>query len=30
MKVSGLEADLQEKIRQISPNTTTVYFNKGL
>ncbi|XP_042289834.1 sideroflexin-3 isoform X1 [Thunnus maccoyii] len=30
MSVSGLEADLQERIRQTSPNTTTVYFNKGL
>uniref|UniRef100_A0A3B5M079 Sidoreflexin n=1 Tax=Xiphophorus couchianus TaxID=32473 RepID=A0A3B5M079_9TELE len=28
--VSGLEADLQERIRQLSPETTTVYFNKGL
>uniref|UniRef100_A0A8C7ZYI4 Sidoreflexin n=1 Tax=Oryzias sinensis TaxID=183150 RepID=A0A8C7ZYI4_9TELE len=30
MSVSGLEADLQEQIRQTSPQTTTVYFNKGL
>ncbi|KAA8583778.1 hypothetical protein FQN60_014986 [Etheostoma spectabile] len=30
MSVSGLEADLQERIRQTSPNTSTVYFNKGL
>ncbi|XP_027863052.1 sideroflexin-3 [Xiphophorus couchianus] len=30
MSVSGLEADLQERIRQLSPETTTVYFNKGL
>uniref|UniRef100_A0A8D3D7K0 Sidoreflexin n=1 Tax=Scophthalmus maximus TaxID=52904 RepID=A0A8D3D7K0_SCOMX len=30
MSLSGLEADLQERIRQISPQTTTVYFNKGL
>uniref|UniRef100_A0A3B3BDG6 Sideroflexin-3 n=1 Tax=Oryzias melastigma TaxID=30732 RepID=A0A3B3BDG6_ORYME len=30
MSVSGLEADLQERIRQSSPQTTTVYFNKGL
>ncbi|KAK5854045.1 hypothetical protein PBY51_015149 [Eleginops maclovinus] len=30
MRVSGLEADLQERIRQTSPNTTTVFFNKGL
>ncbi|XP_023257990.1 sideroflexin-1-like [Seriola lalandi dorsalis] len=30
MSVSGLEADLQERIRQTSPHTTTVYFNKGL
>uniref|UniRef100_A0A8P4GSA8 Sidoreflexin n=1 Tax=Dicentrarchus labrax TaxID=13489 RepID=A0A8P4GSA8_DICLA len=30
MSVSGLEAELQETIRKTSPNTTTVYFNKGL
>lgn len=30
MKVSGLEPELQERIRQSSPHTTTVYFNKGL
>uniref|UniRef100_A0A3B5A1G2 Sideroflexin-3 n=1 Tax=Stegastes partitus TaxID=144197 RepID=A0A3B5A1G2_9TELE len=30
MSVSGLEPDLQERIRQTSPHTTTVYFNKGL
>ncbi|XP_037541756.1 sideroflexin-3 [Nematolebias whitei] len=30
MNVSRLEADLQERIRQTSPHTTTVYFNKGL
>uniref|UniRef100_A0A671YL08 Sidoreflexin n=1 Tax=Sparus aurata TaxID=8175 RepID=A0A671YL08_SPAAU len=30
MSVSGLEPELQERIRQASPNTTTVYFNKGL
>ncbi|XP_067092743.1 sideroflexin-3 [Osmerus mordax] len=30
MSVGSLEPDLQEKIRQISPHTTTVYFNKGL
>uniref|UniRef100_A0A8C5NFJ5 Sidoreflexin n=1 Tax=Gouania willdenowi TaxID=441366 RepID=A0A8C5NFJ5_GOUWI len=30
MSLSGLEADLQERIRQSSPDTTTVYFNKGL
>ncbi|TNN54762.1 Sideroflexin-1 [Liparis tanakae] len=30
MSVSGLEENLQERIREISPNTTTVYFNKGL
>lgn len=30
MSVSSLEADLQETIKQTSPHTTTVYFNKGL
>uniref|UniRef100_A0A3Q2YKG2 Sidoreflexin n=1 Tax=Hippocampus comes TaxID=109280 RepID=A0A3Q2YKG2_HIPCM len=30
MKVSGLEAELQDKIRQSNPATTVVYFNKGL
>uniref|UniRef100_A0A3Q3LLP1 Sidoreflexin n=1 Tax=Labrus bergylta TaxID=56723 RepID=A0A3Q3LLP1_9LABR len=30
MSVSGLEADLQERIRKASPETTKVYFNKGL
>lgn len=30
MSVSGLEKDLQERIRESSPQTTTVYFNKGL
>ncbi|XP_076830127.1 sideroflexin-3 [Brachyhypopomus gauderio] len=30
MKVSSLEPELQENIRQKSPHTTTVYFNKGL
>uniref|UniRef100_A0A665TUT5 Sidoreflexin n=1 Tax=Echeneis naucrates TaxID=173247 RepID=A0A665TUT5_ECHNA len=30
MSVSGLEPDLQERIKQTSPHTTTVYFNKGL
>ncbi|XP_015246643.1 PREDICTED: sideroflexin-1-like [Cyprinodon variegatus] len=30
MSVSGLETDLQERIRQLSPDTNTVYFNKGL
>ncbi|CAN9499783.1 unnamed protein product [Ophioblennius macclurei] len=30
MSVSGLEADLQERIRQSNPNITRVYFNKGL
>ncbi|KAG7334164.1 hypothetical protein KOW79_002571 [Hemibagrus wyckioides] len=30
MKVSGLEPELQESIRQSNPNTTVVYFNKGL
>ncbi|KAI4878414.1 hypothetical protein NFI96_029309 [Prochilodus magdalenae] len=30
MKVSSLELELQESIRQSSPHTTTVYFNKGL
>ncbi|KAM4607879.1 sideroflexin-3 isoform 1-T2 [Polymixia lowei] len=30
MGVGSLEADLQERIRQTSPHTTTVYFNKGL
>ncbi|TSW48784.1 Sideroflexin-1 [Bagarius yarrelli] len=30
MKMSGLEPELQERIRQSSPNTTVVYFNKGL
>lgn len=30
MSVSSLEPDLQEKIRQTSPHTTTVFFNKGL
>ncbi|XP_051507234.1 sideroflexin-1-like [Myxocyprinus asiaticus] len=30
MKVSSLEPELQERIQQSSPHTTTVYFNKGL
>lgn len=30
MKMSGLEPELQERIRQSSPNTSVVYFNKGL
>ncbi|KAB5581826.1 hypothetical protein PHYPO_G00180080 [Pangasianodon hypophthalmus] len=30
MKVSSLEPELQERIRQSNPNTTVVYFNKGL
>uniref|UniRef100_A0A669F2V7 Sidoreflexin n=1 Tax=Oreochromis niloticus TaxID=8128 RepID=A0A669F2V7_ORENI len=30
MSVSGLEEDLQERIRKTSPHITTVYFNKGL
>ncbi|XP_060781742.1 sideroflexin-3 [Neoarius graeffei] len=30
MKVSSLEPELQERIQQSSPNTTVVYFNKGL
>ncbi|KAM6956357.1 sideroflexin-3 [Aplochiton taeniatus] len=30
MTVSSLEGHLQERIQQISPQTTTVYFNKGL
>ncbi|XP_016401019.1 sideroflexin-1-like [Sinocyclocheilus rhinocerous] len=30
MKVSSLEPELQESIRQSNPNITTVYFNKGL
>lgn len=30
MSVSGLEKELQERIRESSPQTTTVYFNKGL
>uniref|UniRef100_A0A8C2G4R8 Sideroflexin-3 n=1 Tax=Cyprinus carpio TaxID=7962 RepID=A0A8C2G4R8_CYPCA len=30
MKVSSLEPELQENIRQSNPNITTVYFNKGL
>ncbi|KAI7805967.1 sideroflexin-3, partial [Triplophysa rosa] len=30
MKVSSLEPELQERIRQSNPNITTVYFNKGL
>ncbi|KAI2657665.1 sideroflexin-1-like protein [Labeo rohita] len=30
MKVSGLEPELQERIRQNNPHITTVYFNKGL
>lgn len=30
MKLSRLEPELQERIRQSSPNTTMVYFNKGL
>ena len=30
MSVSSLEPELQERIREISPQTTTVYFNKGL
>ncbi|KAK0139743.1 Sideroflexin-1 [Merluccius polli] len=30
MSVSSLEPQLQERIREISPQTTTVYFNKGL
>ncbi|XP_021469917.1 sideroflexin-1 isoform X1 [Oncorhynchus tshawytscha] len=30
MTVSSLEPDLQERIRQNSPHTTTVFFNKGL
>ncbi|KAJ8416148.1 hypothetical protein AAFF_G00381700 [Aldrovandia affinis] len=30
MKVSSLEPEVQEMIRKSSPNTTTVYFNKGL
>ncbi|XP_072559668.1 sideroflexin-1 [Paramormyrops kingsleyae] len=30
MKVSSLEPDLQESIRNSSPHTLTVYFNKGL
>ncbi|KAG7492577.1 hypothetical protein MATL_G00015760 [Megalops atlanticus] len=30
MKVSSLEPELQEKIRKSSPDTTVVYFNKGL
>ncbi|KAK6293812.1 hypothetical protein J4Q44_G00361380 [Coregonus suidteri] len=30
MAVSSLEPDLQERIRQSSPHTTTVFFNKGL
>ncbi|KAM9476619.1 sideroflexin-3 [Clarias gariepinus] len=30
MKVSRLEPELQERIRESSPNTTVVYFNKGL
>ncbi|KAK3554408.1 hypothetical protein QTP70_023063 [Hemibagrus guttatus] len=30
MNVSGLEPELQERIRQSNPNTTVVYFNKGL
>uniref|UniRef100_A0A7N9B045 Sidoreflexin n=1 Tax=Mastacembelus armatus TaxID=205130 RepID=A0A7N9B045_9TELE len=30
MSVTSLEIDLQERIQQSSPHTTTVYFNKGL
>ncbi|KAJ8418090.1 hypothetical protein AAFF_G00137990 [Aldrovandia affinis] len=30
MNVTSLEPELQERIRQNSPHTTTVYFNKGL
>ncbi|XP_061692235.1 sideroflexin-3 isoform X2 [Syngnathoides biaculeatus] len=30
MKVSGLEPDLQERIRQSNETTAVVYFNKGL
>ncbi|KAK7901777.1 hypothetical protein WMY93_018546 [Mugilogobius chulae] len=30
MSVSGLEKELQERIRETSPGTTRVYFNKGL
>uniref|UniRef100_A0AAY5KA24 Sidoreflexin n=1 Tax=Esox lucius TaxID=8010 RepID=A0AAY5KA24_ESOLU len=30
MSVSSLEPDLQERIQQNSPHTTTVFFNKGL
>uniref|UniRef100_A0A673JDR5 Sidoreflexin n=1 Tax=Sinocyclocheilus rhinocerous TaxID=307959 RepID=A0A673JDR5_9TELE len=30
MKVSSLELELQERIRQNNPHITTVYFNKGL
>jgi O-antigen/teichoic acid export membrane protein len=30
MAVSSLEPDLQERIRQSSPYTSTVFFNKGL
>ncbi|KAG7255613.1 hypothetical protein CRUP_036544, partial [Coryphaenoides rupestris] len=30
MRVSSLETELQERIRQISPQTSIVFFNKGL
>ncbi|KAK9964763.1 hypothetical protein ABG768_005907 [Culter alburnus] len=30
MKVSSLEPEVQERIRQSNPHATTVYFNKGL
>ncbi|KAK2896522.1 hypothetical protein QQF64_005976 [Cirrhinus molitorella] len=30
MKLSSLEPELQERIRQSNPHITTVYFNKGL
>lgn len=30
MAVSSLEAELQQRVAEISPNTVTVYFNKGL
>ncbi|XP_062852140.1 sideroflexin-3 [Trichomycterus rosablanca] len=30
LKLSSLEPELQERIRESSPHTTTVYFNKGL
>ncbi|XP_028826145.1 sideroflexin-3 [Denticeps clupeoides] len=30
MSISSLEVELQERIAELSPQTTTVYFNKGL